>query len=385
MLERSGGHARQGGVRARILFPFAGGLVGGSHVSAMLLAANLDPTEFQPLILLHQGGGALPDELASRGLDWIAAPPGIAGTGSGDIGLRMVARAAFLKGHAVDLVHSNEGLMHVMWGPAARLAGLRSIWHHRGHPQARGLRYLAPLTADRVIAVSRFAAPAPGGWSAAKRTCVIPSPFETGNGLATAEAAAPALRASLGLPPGTMLLGFFAHLADRKRPLVFLEALAVAHRLLAPRPIMGLLFGDVLEPWLDGAVDDAIGRLDLKDSVRRMGFRRPIEPWIAAVDANIVPAVDEPFGRTLIEAMLLGTPVIAARSGGNVEALADGETGLLVTPDDPVAMGAAIARLREPGLARRLADGARADARARFGVRRHVDAVSAVYRELLGS
>src|SRR3546814_10705659 len=43
-----------------------------------------------------------------------------------------------------------------------------------------------------------------------------------------------------------------------------------------------------------------------------MGFRHPSEPWMAACVALLVTAVDEPFGRTLIEAMLLETPVIAA-------------------------------------------------------------------------
>ena len=66
-----------------------------------------------------------------------------------------------------------------------------------------------------------------------------------------------------------------------------------------------------------------------------MGFRYPPEPWIAACDVLLVPAVEEPFGRSLIEAMLLGTPLIAADSGGNPEIIRHGETGYLVPPDDP--------------------------------------------------
>src|SRR3546814_14386086 len=58
---------------------------------------------------------------------------------------------------------------------------------------------------------------------------------------------------------------------------------------------------------------------------------------MAACDALIVTAVEEPFGRTLIEAMLLRTPVVAANSGGNPEAIRHGETGLLAPADDPEA------------------------------------------------
>jgi glycosyltransferase involved in cell wall biosynthesis len=352
-------------------------------MSVMLLAAHLDPSEFEPVILLHQPGGPLQTELEGRDLEWTAAPPALSGTGHAALASQLPARARFLRQAAIDIVHSNEGLMHVMWGPAARLAGVPSVWHHRGHPSARGLRWLAPLTADRLIAVSRFAAPPEGLWSAADRTAIIHSPFETGPALAEAQAAAPAIRAGLDLPQECLLLGFFGHLADRKRPLMFVHAVAAARRNLGSRPVVGLMFGDTLEPGLDAAVDAEIARLGLEGQVRRMGFCRPIEPWIAAVDANVVPAVDEPFGRTLIEAMLLGTPVVAAMSGGNIEALIDGETGLLTPPDDPNAMGAAIAQLADTSFAARLAAAAKDDALQRFGIERHVTAVTNVYRSLL--
>ena len=55
----------------------------------------------------------------------------------------------------------------------------------------------------------------------------------------------------------------------------------------------------------------------------------------------MVPAIDEPFGRTLIEAMLIGTPVVATASGGNVEAIRDGRNGLLVPPEDAEALAIA--------------------------------------------
>jgi hypothetical protein len=42
-----------------------------------------------------------------------------------------------------------------------------------------------------------------------------------------------------------------------------------------------------------------------------MGSRMPIEPWLSGCDLLIAPAIDEPFGRTLVEAAMVGTPVIA--------------------------------------------------------------------------
>ena len=145
------------------------------------------------------------------------------------------------------------------------------------------------------------------------------------------------------------------------------------------------MFGEELDPGIEARMRDAIARLDLEDAVRLMGFQRPIEPWIAACDANVVTAVDEPFGRTLIEAMLIGTPVVAAASGGNVEAIRDGQTGLLVPPDDPLAFAHAIASLLEPRRAATLTQTAAEEARQRFSVRAHAEAVAGVYRDLVAA
>lgn len=61
---------------------------------------------------------------------------------------------------------------------------------------------------------------------------------------------------------------------------------------------------------------------------------------------GIVPSVwPEPFGMVLIEAMVCGKPVIASRTGGIPEVVADGETGLLVPPGNAEALRAAMADL----------------------------------------
>ena len=385
--------------RIRVLFPFEGALIGGSHMSAFLLVEGLDRSRFEPIILLHRDDGAVAAHLRQRGLAFSVAPAGVTASssvasGAATLGAKglvtgMAARARWLRDEHIDIVHSNEGLMHAAWGTAARLAGVRMLWHHRGHPRARGLRYLAPLCADRVVSVSQFSAPRPGLYSTAERCMVIRSPFEQelfdAQRARAGTAAAGACRDELGIGPDTLLLGFFAHFASRKRPVLFVEAVAAARRQLGGRPVVGLMFGDVLEPGLGDAVDAAIGKHGLQGVVRRMGFRQPIAPWLAACDINVVTAVDEPFGRTLIEAMLIGTAVVAARSGGSPEAIWDGKTGLLVTPDDAEAFGAAIARLADPAPRLKMAVRARFEARRRFGVQPHVQAVSAVYTEMMAA
>lgn len=365
-----------------VLFPFAGGIVGGSHISALTLIGALDRRRFRPDIVLHSAHGALAGLIAARGEHFELLPEALAPLRPLDLVRTLAARVRFLRARGTQIVHTNEGPMHAAWSPAARLAGARLLWHHRGHPRAKGLRFLAPLFADRVVAVSDFAAPRPGFVSAAHVCSVVRSPFELAAVADDPDAVRRSCRAEVGAPEDAVLLGFFGHLAARKRPLVFVDTVAAVRRLLPGRAIIGLIFGDTLDAGLEHAVRARIIELGLDKHVRLMGFRTPITPWLMACDANIVTAVDEPFGRTLIEAMLLGTPVIAAASGGSLEAIRDGETGFLVPPDQPEAFAKAIVALLRPGRAAALADRAATEARALFGIKAHTDAISAIYSEL---
>ena len=76
------------------------------------------------------------------------------------------------------------------------------------------------------------------------------------------------------------------------------------------------------------------------------------------------PSLYEPLGIVNLEAMACGTAVVASAVGGIPEVVSDGETGLLVPPDDPGALAAALNAL--------LGDPARADALGRAGRERAV-------------
>jgi glycosyltransferase involved in cell wall biosynthesis len=74
--------------------------------------------------------------------------------------------------------------------------------------------------------------------------------------------------------------------------------------------------------------------LRLNENVVLAGFRQDIHSIIAASDAFVLPAANEPFGLVLLEAMSLGVPTIAASSGGPIEIIDDGVTGFLFRPNN---------------------------------------------------
>lgn len=88
-----------------------------------------------------------------------------------------------------------------------------------------------------------------------------------------------------------------------------------------------------------------IKKLDLRENVRRLGFRENVNEIIGAADMLVLPSTVESFGLVLLEAMALGKPVVATRCGGPEEIVLEGETGLLVEPYNTKALAQAIARL----------------------------------------
>ncbi|MGH8172196.1 MAG: glycosyltransferase [Rhodanobacteraceae bacterium] len=106
----------------------------------------------------------------------------------------------------------------------------------------------------------------------------------------------------------------------------------------------------------------------------------------AAADAFVLPSLNrgEAFGLVLLEAMRSGLPVIASAIPGSGvgEVVVDGETGVLVPPNDRDALASAIARFDDAPLRTRLGNAGRERWAERFTLERSAQRVLALYREL---
>jgi glycosyltransferase involved in cell wall biosynthesis len=106
---------------------------------------------------------------------------------------------------------------------------------------------------------------------------------------------------------------------------------------------------------LRSEIEAACDRHNLGDHVHFLGFVDDPLPLLAAADAAVMPSRTEAFPVAALEALALGTPLVACRAGGLTEIITDEETGLLVEPENPAAIAAALRRVyQEPELAQRL-------------------------------
>ena len=132
----------------------------------------------------------------------------------------------------------------------------------------------------------------------------------------------------------------------------------------------------------DGPQLAALSR-DLPPNVRLLGRLDDIRPLLAAADVFAMPSRREGQGIAALEAMAAGVPVAASRVGGLAEMLADGETALLVPPDDPAALAAALSRLQgDSRLRRNLAQSASALVQSRYSLQTMLDSLTALYQEV---
>jgi glycosyltransferase involved in cell wall biosynthesis len=113
------------------------------------------------------------------------------------------------------------------------------------------------------------------------------------------------------------------------------------------------------------------------DRVHLLGRVPDVAAWLRRADVLVHPARWEGFGLALLEAMLASLPVVATQVSSIPEIVVDGETGLLVPPDDPSALAAAVKRV----LADPAGYGERGHTRAvaEFSVARMTDRTLAVY------
>jgi glycogen(starch) synthase len=128
------------------------------------------------------------------------------------------------------------------------------------------------------------------------------------------------------------------------------------------------------------------GDLGIADRVDFLGWVSPerMPTVTSAASVVVVPSRwQEAFGLVAIEAALQGRPVVAARVGGLPEPVADGETGIVVEPEDSAAIARAVATLLgDRELAARMGRAARQRAATQYGVERYTNDYEQLYDNL---
>jgi FkbM family methyltransferase len=132
--------------------------------------------------------------------------------------------------------------------------------------------------------------------------------------------------------PGAVKLGIFGAIAPQKGQEDIL--LAVSELTKRGRNVELLVAGHEPSPEYRCRLDDIVVRHQLSGRVHVVGMLQDPYHAIRATDIVVTCSRCEAFGRTAVEAMLLGKPVIYTGAGGHLESMVEGETGYSYTPGD---------------------------------------------------
>jgi len=320
----------------RVVFPFRGAELGGSHVATFTLATAIQRQSDIECVVVCPQDTLIMKEAQRLGLRTVASEEAPTGRNNAMTDVtRITRRRAILQracGTGGSAVHCNDVNSLRAWGLPARLNGVGVAYHHHALNRMWWPPHLVSLAyANAVVCVSDSTLAAMRGWrrDATKEL----NPFEIDRSI-NRTSARQALLDEFGWPADAIIVGWIGNFWDRKRPEFFLEVAAALQR--RDRRHRFVLFGR------DGDFSVAdIRQLAIKHGVNAAttvpGFRQPVEANLAAIDLLLAPAPREPFGRALVEAIVLGTPIVATRGAGHSEIIGAWGGGVLANGNDSAA------------------------------------------------
>jgi glycosyltransferase involved in cell wall biosynthesis len=299
--------------------------------------------------------------------------------------LAMHYYAAFRR-DGIELVYlNNDPNCNLAAALAAKMRGIPMIMHARGFcDDTRGTRWVLE-NIRHCIAVSHAVKKGIVDIGLPADQCTV---VHEGLDLKLfhPQAAAPGLRAALGLPEDAPVITLVGGLIDWKGQDVLLEACPAIHARFPEARI--LLVGSAY--GRDNRFAEMIRRQAaapaMAGRVHLLGARSDI-PALLSISSVVLhtSTQPEPFGRTFLEGMAMGKPVIAASEGGPVEVIADRVDGLLIAPREPRLLAEAIiGLLADPEFSAGLASRAAAKAQL-YSIQAHARAIDKVIKAVIGA
>jgi glycosyltransferase involved in cell wall biosynthesis len=349
------------------------------------LARHMDPGRYRLSAACFYGGGPMQAELASLGVE----------TSNFQIAderdPRAILRARDCMTHSgCDVVHTHLLRADLLGGAAARWARVGAIvstvyaiGDYRRATRRRSDWLLDAACArlpTHVVAVSE----------AVRRDCVDRQGFAADRvsvihtGIEPPASVDPfavsAFRQQYAKSPDSPLVVVLARLSYEKGVDTLIDAAAVLRQ--THRDTRIVVLGDGPDR---AALEARIGERGVGGAVALAGHREDVWPALAAADVVCLPSKSEGMPNALLEAMAMSRPVVATSVGGIPEAITHEQEGLLVEPDAPAALAAALGRVVGDGdWARRMGLAARRRVDEQFAARAVARRYGEMYASLLG-
>jgi glycosyltransferase involved in cell wall biosynthesis len=371
----------------KILFPFVGDSVGGSHISTLALYSLLIDANITAVIILHEDKGLLSQYLRNKDIPfYILKSSKLAGESPNKLSIiigilaNFINFSKFIKTHGVDIVHGNDLRINLTWFLPAKVFAKGFVWHQRTLLSNSKLWLLIRYLCDYFVAISSAVMMTTPKNIKNYQKKIVHNPFNLTPPL-NKKLEREVIINEYNLPQNCLLLGCVGRIVDYKN-IDFLINNVNNFYHNVNKNVYLIVVGTGTEKYIN-KLKAHISKLGINSHIIFTGFLHNPNKIIASIDLLVAPSVVDAFGRTIIEAMLQRTPVLAAKSGGHLGIISEGTNGTFYEPNiegDFIDKVSNIMNNKDIDI---MSENAYQFAKNNFSSKQHLDEILSIYNYLL--
>lgn len=391
------------------------GTVGGSHHSLFLLVKHIDRDKYFPVVLFYQDNVMVADfknicevytfkqnnvftiekkfpELFKiiNGSKYIKIPFLIYQK-IHNLAIfyipNLINIIKFIKKHKIDLIHVNNYPSVTDWLIISKFFKIKIVSHLRGFYYTSNFNKMLVKYYDRVISTSKWVADQIKEQKIAYKNVVLIYNGIDVDTFQINKRSCENILKEWNIPENTPVIGVIGNIRKWKGQHVAIEAT----KLLVDKynNIRCILVGSISNSNEDTEyyeyLKELVTKYNIKENIMFAGFRNDIFDVISnfniLVHTSVLP---EPFGRVILEGMILRKPVIATNQGGPLEIIQNGVSGILIPPEDPKSLADNISFLFEnKNISNIMGENARRRIEEKFNIIKTVKKIEELYSSLL--
>ena len=362
--------------------------------SLLNLVSTLDREEIFPVVVCSTGSSIIKlfeekgIKVETATMPWFTRKAGLVQLFS--YFFYLLSFAVFLqkviRKYKIQIIHANTFIAALYAVLPAKISGRPLVWHMREILAVDSINKIFIMFANwgsrRIICVSNAVKERLMRFGIDKGKCsiiynFILSPFRLEAG---------SFKKELNLSNDTPLIGMISPISRLKGQMIFIEAIPQILNLfpISKFVIVGEISHDG-EKEYKLKMERTIEQFDLMDKVLFTGFRKDIFSTLNDIDIVVHASIEpDSLPNAIMEAMIMGRPVVATNMGGASEMVIDGVNGFIVPPHDSKSLAEAICKLIEDkNLRNKMGEEGKRIAIKKFNFKTYIEKLNKVYQELL--
>jgi len=313
----------------KILFPFVGDSIGGSHVSTFTLLDCLkaEYTDIKVDVLVFSASDDFKKYASMHDIHFRELGLELNKYSKFniifDILRSLYLTIRYLSRESIDVVHTNDLRMNLIFLVASKFVFTKHLWHQRTSMPRSSFGQRVYLLCDKFVVISNFILNQIHDSIPLSKISMVYNPVES----YSASSNELLVRKEFFVKK-KHTLAYIANMTQQKKPEFFVE-LAKYITKNQSNKYQFIMVGRVSDS-IKKTVNEYKKCGNLDSTFKMVGFQYSVEKYWPNIDFLIVPAIRDGFGRTIVEAMRAGVVVIASNSGGHKEIIQDGYNGFLV-------------------------------------------------------